>query len=212
MYALKYPYPVLNRSGPTVCRPCLPTPTGGQPDLFDWRRGAEVIPQRSAVVKVVVSSNYSARTQTTYTLPNSSTLTCYSDFSVPKAFTFDRSNGGLSVYPNPATTGSVTIETIEDLKNADVSIFSLSGQELFSTQVPALDERKAIDVSGLAQGIYLIRVRSAGFRHIQAHYHQQIKPFRTLLTEATLRRSGFCLLAPPICLFRVDKITLVAYL
>lgn len=159
----KVPVPSIEQIGAYSLQAVLPTPTGGQPDLFDWRRGAEVIPQRSAVVKVVISANYSARTQTTYTLPNSSTLTCYSDFSVPKAFTFDRSNGGLSIYPNPATTGSVTIETIENLENANVSIFSLSGQELFSTQVPALDERKAIDVSGLAQGVYLIRVRSAGF-------------------------------------------------
>ncbi|WP_332369682.1 T9SS type A sorting domain-containing protein [Spirosoma telluris] len=67
------------------------------------------------------------------------------------------------MYPNPSTTGTITIETIENLKNADVDIFSLSGQKLFSTQVPILDERKSIDLSGLAQGIYLVRVRSAGF-------------------------------------------------
>ncbi|WP_309547119.1 T9SS type A sorting domain-containing protein [Spirosoma foliorum] len=42
-------------------------------------------------------------------------------------------------------------------------VFSLSGQKLFSTQVPVLDERKAIDLTGLAQGVYLVRVRSAGF-------------------------------------------------
>lgn len=159
----KVPVPSIEQIGAYSLQAVLPTPTGGQPDLFDWRRGAETISQRSAVVKVVVSANYSARTQSTFTLNNNSALTCYSDFSTPKAFTFDRSNGGLSVYPNPATSGSVTIETIEDLKNADVSIFSLTGQQLFSTQVPSLDERKAIDVSGLAQGIYLIRVQSADF-------------------------------------------------
>ncbi len=158
----KVPVPSIEQIGAYSLQAVLPTPTGGQPDLFDWRRGSEVIPQTSAVVKVIVSANYSARTNSTYTLAGSS-ITCSSDYSVPKAFTFDRSNGGLSIYPNPSATGLVTIETIEDLKNADVSVFTLSGQQLFTTQVPLLNERKAIDVSGLAQGVYLIRVRSAGF-------------------------------------------------
>ncbi|GAB4009135.1 hypothetical protein GCM10028808_16700 [Spirosoma migulaei] len=160
----KVPTPSIEQIGAYSLQAVLPTPTGGQPDLFDWRRaGGEVIPQTSAVVKVVVSANYSARTKTTFTLSNGNNLTCYSDYSAPKAFTFDRSNGGLSIYPNPSTTGTITIETIENLKNADVDVFSLSGQKLFSTQVPILDERKSIDLSGLSQGIYLVRVRSAGF-------------------------------------------------
>ncbi len=159
----KVPVPSIEQIGAYSLQAVLPTPTGGQPDLFDWRRVAEIIPQTSAVVKVVVSANYSARTKTTYVLSTGSNLTCYSEYSVPKAFAFDRSNGGLSIYPNPSATGSVTIETIEDLQNADVDVFSLSGQRLFSSQVPLLNERKAIDVSGLAQGVYLIRVRSASF-------------------------------------------------
>ncbi len=159
----KVPVPSIEQIGAYSLQAVLPTPTGGQPDLFDWRRAAEIIPQTGAVVKVVVSANYSARANTTFALNNGPNLTCYSDYSVPKAFAFDRSNGGLSIYPNPSATGSVTIETIEDLKDADVDVFSLSGQKLFSSQVPLLNERKAIDVSGLSQGVYLIRVRSAGF-------------------------------------------------
>ncbi len=159
----KVPTPTIEQIGAYSLQAVLPTPTGGQPDLFDWRRATEVIPQNGAVVKVIVSASYSARTKSTYTLANGPSLTCYSDYSIPKAFTFDRSNGGLSIYPNPSTTGSVTIETIEDLANASVGVFSLSGQQLFSSQIPLLNERKAIDLSGLSQGVYLIRVRSAGF-------------------------------------------------
>ncbi|MFD2932405.1 T9SS type A sorting domain-containing protein [Spirosoma flavum] len=159
----KVPVPSIEQIGAYSLQAVLPTPTGGQPDLFDWRRAAEIIPQNSAVVKVIVSANYSARTRTTYALANGSNLTCYSGYSVPKAFVFDRSNGGLSVYPNPTTTGTITVETIEDLANANIDVFSLSGQQLFTTQVPLLNERKSIDLSGLAQGVYLIRVRSAGF-------------------------------------------------
>ncbi|GAB4054834.1 T9SS type A sorting domain-containing protein [Spirosoma litoris] len=160
----KVPTPTIEQVGAYSLQAVLPTPSGGQVDLFDWQRaGGEILPQTSAVVKVVVSANYSARTKTTFALSSNNTITCYSDYSAPKAFTFDQSNGGLSIYPNPSTTGTITVETIENLKNADIDVFSLSGQKLFSTQVPILDERKAIDLTGLAQGVYLVRVRSAGF-------------------------------------------------
>lgn len=159
----KVPMPTIEQIGAFSLQAVLPTPTGGQSDLFDWRRGGEVIPQSSAVVKVVVSANYSTRAKTTFTLNTGSTLTCYSDYSTPKAFTFDQSNGGLSIYPNPSAGGKVTIETLEDLQNADVDVFSLSGQLLLSNQVPVFNERKTIDLSGLSQGVYLVRVKSAGF-------------------------------------------------
>ena len=160
----KVPVPTIERVGAFSLQAVLPTPTGGQPDLFDWQRaGGEILPKNSAVIKAVVSANYSARTKTTFTLSNGNELTCFSDYSVPKGFTFDRSGGGLVVYPNPSSDGSINIETLEDLKNADVNVFTLSGQMLYSTQVPLFDVRQSLNLTGLSQGIYLVRVRSAGF-------------------------------------------------
>ena len=159
----KLPTPTIEQIGAYSLQAILPTPTGGQPDLFDWQRGGEVVPQNSAVVKVVVSANYSTRAKTTFTLSNGTSLSCYSDYSLPKGFTFDQSNGGVSVYPNPSIDGKVTVETLEDLKNATVDVFSLSGQLLFSNQVDSFNERKALDLTGLSQGVYLLRVRSADF-------------------------------------------------
>jgi hypothetical protein len=159
----KIPTPSIEQVGTYSLQAVLPTPTGGQTDAFDWRRAGEVLPQTSAVVKVIVSASYSARAKTTFTLANGNSLTCSSGFSAPKAFTFDRTTGGLSVYPNPSANGTVTIETLEDLKNASIDVFSLNGQQLFTGQVPLMNERQIIDVSGLAQGVYLVRVRSAGF-------------------------------------------------
>jgi hypothetical protein len=158
----KLPSPSIEQIGTFTLQAVLPTSTGSQTDLYDWRRGSEIIPQTSAVVKVVVTSNYSARTKSEFRLNNNS-LTCYSDFSAPKAFTFDASNGGLSVYPNPTSEGVVTIETLENLENAAVTIYSLSGARVFATQIPSLNERKALDIANLAQGVYIIRVQSASF-------------------------------------------------
>jgi len=67
------------------------------------------------------------------------------------------------VYPNPSSDGVVVLETVENLKDANVDVFTLTGQRLFTQQVPLLDERRSINLSGLAQGEYIIRVRSSGF-------------------------------------------------
>ncbi|WP_309547118.1 sialate O-acetylesterase [Spirosoma foliorum] len=128
----KVPTPTIEQVGAYSLQAVLPTPSGGQVDLFDWQRaGGEILPQTSAVVKVVVSANYSARTKTTFALSSNNTITCYSDYSAPKAFTFDQSNGGLSIYPNPSTTGTITVETIENLKNADIRCILIERTKTF---------------------------------------------------------------------------------
>ncbi|GAB3944984.1 hypothetical protein GCM10028805_13340 [Spirosoma harenae] len=160
----KVPTPSIEQIGPYSLQAVLPTPTGGQPDLYDWQRNSsELLPRNSAVIKVVVSANYSARTKTTFSLTGATDITCYSTYSTPKPFTFDRSNGGLVIYPNPSSDGVVAIETVEDLKDADIDVFTLTGQKLFSSQVTLLDQRQVVDLTGLAQGVYLVRVHSAGF-------------------------------------------------
>lgn len=159
----KVPTPTIEQIGTYSLQAVLPTQSGAQTDLFDWRRAGELLPQTGAVVKVVVTANYTARTKSTYTINGSNSLTCFSDYSSPKAFTFDQSAGGLSVYPNPSRDGIVVLETIENLKDASVDVFTLTGQQLFTQQVPLLDERKSVNLSGLAQGEYIIRVRSSGF-------------------------------------------------
>ncbi len=162
----RVPAPTIEQVGTYSLQATLPTPTGGQTDQFDWRRSGELIPQTGSVVKVVVSANYTARTKTTFTL-GSSNLTCYSAYSAPKAFSFDPSNGGLSVYPNPTADGQVKIETIENLINAQIDVYSMTGQRLFTNQVPLLDVRQSLNLSGLAQGEYIIRVLSGDFNASQ---------------------------------------------
>lgn len=159
----KLPKPVIEQVGTYSLQATLPTPTGGQNEQFEWRRADALLSQTGPVIKVIVSGNYTARAKTTFVLNNSTDLTCSSEFSTPKGFTFDQTAGGLSVYPNPSRDGMVTLETLENLKDATVEVFALTGQQLVSYSIPIFDERKAVDLSGLAQGEYIIRVSSAGF-------------------------------------------------
>lgn len=159
----KVPTPSIEQVGTYTLRANLPNSTGAQLDRFDWRRSGELIPQNGAEVKVIVSANYTARTKSTFTLSNGSSLTCASAYSSPQPFTFDSSIGGVSVYPNPTADGKVTIETLENLVNAQVAIFSMDGRQLSTSLVPVFDNRQAVDLGGLAPGEYLIQVKSESF-------------------------------------------------
>lgn len=159
----RLPTPTIEQVGTYTLRANLPSATGAQTDQFDWRRSGELIPQYGAEIKVVVTANYTARTRSTFTLGDGSNLTCASAYSSPQPFAFDASLGGLSVYPNPTANGVVTIETVENLADAQVSVFSMTGRQLATYLIPAFNNRQAIDLTGLAPAEYLIQVKSASF-------------------------------------------------
>jgi len=159
----KIPTPSIEQIGTYSLEARLPAPSGAQTDEFDWRRTGELIPESGPVAKVVLDANYSVRAKSTFILENGNRLTCYSDFSAPKPFDFDESNGGLGIYPNPSKDGIVNIETIENLANAEIEVFSLHGELLYTDLVPILNQRRSLNLKNLAQGEYIVRIRSAGF-------------------------------------------------
>lgn len=161
-----------------VVRPKLTTPTVVQvgtyslqasvpeTDLneqFDWRRGNEFISQNNMEAKVVTNGVYSARAKAIFSLSNGNNLTCYSNFSAGLTFISNENNGGISIYPNPSRNGIITIETIENLQNATVQLYTLAGQLMYSSDIPSFNERKFVDLSGVAQGEYVVRLQANGF-------------------------------------------------
>ena len=64
----------------------------------------------------------------------------------------------LQIYPNPAKT-EITIES-GDLKIDQVEIFDLSGRRIFYSQFSILNSQLTINISGLPQGVYLLKVYS----------------------------------------------------
>ena len=78
-------------------------------------------------------------------------------------FTIDPSNRGLSIYPNPNPDKIVLIETLANLTNATVTIYTLQGQVVSTATVPSFDERKQLALTGLPSGVYILRVQAADF-------------------------------------------------
>ncbi len=129
-------------------------------DAYRWRRDADSLAVTKAIIKASQSGTYSARASITY----SPDLVCYSANSAPLAFMAVTDNGGLSVYPNPSPAKEVTLETLKNLTNAVVTIYTLSGQLVFTTVVPVFDDQKQLSLVNIATGPYVLEVQSADFR------------------------------------------------
>jgi len=67
------------------------------------------------------------------------------------------SENRITIYPNPAAT-AITIETpTTPNRNTFMTIININGQALISRQVT--EQEMVVDVSGLSQGVYFVRVR-----------------------------------------------------
>ncbi len=126
---------------------------------FRWYRGTDSLAVDKRVIKANQTGSYTAKSSIVY----SPLLTCFSLPSTPYPFTLDAANRGLSVYPNPNPDKLVLLETEQNLTNAQVTVYTLLGQPATTFTVPVFDERKQIDLTGLAPGMYVLRVQAAGF-------------------------------------------------
>lgn len=133
---------------------------GTLPDeTFKWYRDGEVLLEKTALLKAVQGGSYMVRGQVQY----SESLTCISVASTLFTFIPEAGGNGISVYPNPALGGSATLETLQNLENATVQILDLTGVVVRSFSIPSFTERKVIDLSMLANGLYIVRIQSADF-------------------------------------------------
>jgi hypothetical protein len=149
------PAPSINMIG-TYTLEAISSTNGTQ---FRWRRDSDSLTASSSVIKASQSGSYTARSSIIY----SPTLTCFSVPSAAYVFTIDPDGKGLSVYPNPSTDKIVTIETQNNLTNATLTVYTLTGQLVLTTVVPSFDDRKRLPLTGLVPGQYLLRVQAADF-------------------------------------------------
>lgn len=155
--------PKIEQAGTYSLRATVPAESGFG-DFFDWRRGTNNLQnQNTSVAKVGSSGAYTARAKTVYTLTNGNSITCYSSYSSPFDFVLNEADQGMSVYPNPSKDGVVYVETLEDLPNAEVTVYTLTGQQVFKKTLPSLNARQLLPLTGMNKGQFIVQVRSAGF-------------------------------------------------
>ena len=125
-----------------------------------WQLNGTNLTENGTTLKAIKSGSYVANNTVIY----SPTLTCFSDFSEPFIFTLNTQGGTVSVYPNPSSTGSFTIETMDDLKDATIQIFDLTGKLIRTYESINFNERRFIDLSLLSNGMYILSIQSGDFK------------------------------------------------
>ena len=130
---------------------------------FNWKQDDKDISAVSAIYKAAVSAKYAARTVLKYTLPNNSTLLCYSPYSKIVELFIPYLDKGLRIYPNPNPNGVFTVETLADNPNANITVFTLSGKIVFTGQIADLKEKRVLDLRVLEAGSYIIRLSSGAY-------------------------------------------------
>lgn len=68
----------------------------------------------------------------------------------------DKNTKEISIYPNPAKD-KIKIKSSVSLENSNIEIYSISGSLMKKV---SLNDKKEIDISNLAEGVYLIKIKS----------------------------------------------------
>ena len=131
--------------------------------FYTWKKDNEDLSIISSVLKANASGKYSTRTAWPYSLTNGKSLICYSPYSNALEVFIPYLDKGLRVYPNPNPTGVFTIETIGDNPNAEVALFTLTGQKVYTGFLNDLKEKRNLDFRHLEKGVYIIRLISGSY-------------------------------------------------
>lgn len=131
--------------------------------FFNWKVDNQPLTSISSILKANVSGNYSVRTALKYNLTNSKELVCYSLYSNAVEVFIPYLDKGFRVYPNPNTTGVFTLETIADNPNAQISVFTITGKQVFTGSFIDFKEKRILDLRQLEKGSYIIRVVSGSY-------------------------------------------------
>ncbi|TLV00206.1 sialate O-acetylesterase [Dyadobacter luticola] len=165
-------YSPYSKTIPVEVKPSPSTPTIRQIGTFTlraennlssgehmWKFNDVALTDTAAVIKAVRSGSYVVNNTIIY----SPTLTCYSEFSQPFMFVLDTSNPGFVAYPNPNPTGKLTVETLQNINNAEVQIIDSRGIIHRIFYVKKFDSQQVFNLSGLPSGMYVVRVHSVSF-------------------------------------------------
>ena len=151
--------PVIEQSGPFSLSSSIPETELNE--KYEWKVGNSFLKPETPAIKVTQPGSYTSRAKAVFTLGSNNSLTCYSAFSAP--FAYSTSEGdGVVIFPNPSRGGIIAIETREDLTNAEVAFYNVNGAIIRTQQFPLLNQRRTIDARSLPPGLYIVRVRAPG--------------------------------------------------
>jgi Secretion system C-terminal sorting domain/Ig-like domain CHU_C associated len=158
--------PVITQTGTFT----LDAQSAGDENGYFWKYNGEV--QKGLItksIKVKKDGDYQVQASIIYSIPllANGKLMCYSNPSALFKFKQDLTFEGMSIYPNPSTTGDITIEVVEDLVGSDVQIYTLEGKLLEEYKIDKFDGPKRIKLSGSFGNIYFVKLKTDSFEKIK---------------------------------------------
>ncbi|MES2797523.1 MAG: sialate O-acetylesterase [Bacteroidota bacterium] len=123
---------------------------------FNWVFDDKTIDLVSQELKIKNSGRYKVKAEQTYIIDNNK-LSCFSEFS--DEVRFDIPNEELILYPNPVADGKIFVETLSDLQNISIRIFTVMGEEVFSADNIETKSRREISL-GKMNGYFVVIIQS----------------------------------------------------
>lgn len=133
---------------------------------YIWKLNGETFDNNSPRLKAKSQGNYSVVGVQNFQLSDGNMLTCSSVTSKELNYVISENNKGFSVYPNPNYVKEMKIETLEDVDNATISIYDLTGKIYRTYFVPLFDDVKAFDLVGVPHGEYVIKIKNNRTKYI----------------------------------------------
>jgi len=148
------PTPVIQKIGIYTLQISNATPAA----VYSWKVNGGDFNATSSLIKANQTGAYTVSAS----LQHSPTLTCISKTSAPYNFVLD-ADTGLGIYPNPSPDGKVTVEALENLTDATIVLYDMTGKPVKIILAPTLNGQKQLDFSGLPIGTYHLRVMTKDF-------------------------------------------------
>ncbi len=136
----------------------LATDGAGKGGDYEWKFGQTLLTSKTYITKVKTAGDYTIRRKYAYVI-DGTPLNCYTK-TINYSYAVDPEFSGVAVYPNPATTGNIDVQILEDWSNADVTIFDMVGRVVYSGKLENTLGTNKISVAGLANGIYILQIKA----------------------------------------------------
>jgi hypothetical protein len=134
---------------------------------YVWKFGTTLLNPKTYITKVKTAGDYTVARKYLYTI-DGTPLTCITD-PVKYTYVVDPDYSGVAVYPNPITATSSTdlsakvqIQILEDWVNGEITLFDMVGRPVYSGKIANTDGTSILEVSGLANGIYILQIKADG--------------------------------------------------
>jgi Secretion system C-terminal sorting domain len=131
---------------------------------FEWKKEGSNLSNNTSLIKATKPGFFTVTALQNFTIANNQVITCRSNLSGAFSYIPDITIKGVILYPNPTPNGIVTLEAQEDLSDFSLIVYSLKGQFIYSTVIPALTERRLVDLSFLSEGKYIVKLFNSSFQ------------------------------------------------